>query len=130
MTSTKLVQQLAPALIKAQSAVIALAVIYGLYTLNKMYRAGDKLAEQATAPLGQAWSDVAAWAGGYQPVELTSLVIQPWYLDDYNRISQDAWNVLYKAPEYQSLLNALFDDRFLKTKYTHLIGRPITKGDL
>ncbi|GCF88772.1 MULTISPECIES: hypothetical protein [unclassified Shewanella] len=54
------------------NGLIAVAVIYGVYMLSKMYSVGDKLAEQVTEPIGQAWSDLAAWTNGYKPVEFSN----------------------------------------------------------
>lgn len=115
-----------PDLNKLSNGLVAVAVIYGLYVMQKAYGAGDKLANQATRPIGQAWSDVSAWAGGYKAVELTPLVIQPWYLDDSYQISMDAWEILNRDADYQVLMAGLFDGRTLKAQYRHLIGQPIT----
>jgi len=93
--------------------------------MQKAYSAGDRLANQATKPLGQAWSDVSAWAGGYRPVELTPLVVQPWYLDANYQISNQAWEILNRDAGYQVLMVGLFNGRTLKPEYRHLIGQPI-----
>ena len=69
MTKLKLPALLPQGLNDASNALIAVAVIYGLYVLQKAYGAGDRLANQATKPIGQAWSDVSAWAGGWRPVQ-------------------------------------------------------------
>lgn len=125
MNYQKLAQQLPQALTKGQGALIAVAVIYALYTLRQMYSAGDRLANQATKPIGQAWSDASAWLNGYRPVELTDLVIQPWYLDGDYHISAEAWDILTKDAGYKATMLKIFDNRTLKPQYRDLIGKPI-----
>ncbi|OEG72315.1 hypothetical protein BEL05_04880 [Shewanella colwelliana] len=104
------------------NGLIAIAVIYGVYKLSQGLNRMDKAAEIATQPIGQAWSDASAWLGGYRPVEVTDLVIQPWYMIG-NQISDDAYEVLLR--NYPDLLPQLFDGRTLKREYRHLIGKPI-----
>ena len=125
MNYQKLAQQWPQALSKGQGALIAVAVIYALYTLQKLYSAGDKIAEKATAPAGQAWSDASAWLNGWRPVELTDLVIQPWYLDADFHISAEAWDVLTKNAGYKATMLKIFDGRTLKPEYRDLIGKKI-----
>ncbi|QLE85563.1 hypothetical protein FLM48_11030 [Shewanella sp. Scap07] len=125
MNIAKSVAQLPQALSKGQGALIAVAVIYSLYTLHKMYGAGDRLANAATKPLGQMWSDASGWLNGYKPVELTDLVIQPWYLDADYHISAEAWDILSKDAGYKAIMLKIFDGRTLKPEYRDLIGKPI-----
>ena len=125
MTKLRLPQLPPQGLSNITNGLIAVAVIYGLYVMQKAYSAGDKLADQATKPVGQMWSDVSAWAGGWQPVELTDLIIQPWYLDNDFRITDEAWDVLSRDPTQKAQLLVLFDNRVLKPEYRNLIGQRI-----
>ncbi|MCW3173746.1 hypothetical protein [Shewanella subflava] len=120
MTKTKLSPQLMRAL---PDLLTAAAALYVGYWLKKGYQVGDKVAETATAPAGQLWSDFSAWAGGWQPVELTDLIIQPWYLDNNYRLTDEAYKTLSKA--YPKEVEHFFSNRVLKSHYWHLIGQPI-----
>ncbi|MGI2072639.1 hypothetical protein [Shewanella baltica] len=116
--------KLSPQLMRVlPNLLTAAAALYAGYWLKKGYQAGEKVADSATAPIGQAWSDISAWAGGWTPVELTDLIIQPWYLDNNYRLSDEAFSVLSKA--YPSEVKQFFSDRVLKSNYRHLIGKPI-----
>lgn len=125
MTKVKLPKLPPLALNDVSNGLIAVAVIYGLYMMQKAYSAGDKLANQATKPAGQLWSDVSAWAGGWEAVELTDLIIQPHYLDENFEISGEAWAVLTRDANYNKLMLKLFDNKILKPEYRHLVGQPI-----
>ncbi|NKF52794.1 hypothetical protein G3R49_19745 [Shewanella sp. WXL01] len=130
MTVQKLLPQLPQGLNSLSNGLIAVAVIYGLYLAQKAYRAGDKLAESATAPAGEALSDVTAWFNGNHRVELTPLVIQPHYLNAQYQISSEAWEILTRDANYAALMIVLFNNQILKPQYRHLVGQPITQGDL
>ena len=119
MTKTKLLPQLMRVL---PDLVTAAAAIYAAYWLKKGYQAGDKIADSATAPIGQAWSDFSAWAGGYAPVELSDFIIQPWYLNGYT-LTDEAYKTLSKA--YPKEVNHYFDGRVLKAAYRNLIGKSL-----
>ncbi|MPY23924.1 hypothetical protein FS373_15325 [Shewanella sp. YLB-07] len=107
------------------SAVIAGAAVYLVHQLTKGLGRLDETANILTKPVGQAWSDVSAWAGGWQAVELTALIIQPWYLDSNFQISSEAWRVLTVDEKNRALMHQLFDNRTLKQEYRHLVGQPI-----
>jgi hypothetical protein len=126
MKQMKFPPQLVQALLKAENALVAIAVMYGIYSFKKAYQVGDKLVNTVTAPLGQAWSDVSAWAGGYQPVELTNLVIRRHYMDINYRLTDEAYSVLGRA--HPSELAYYFQNRVLKAQYRHLIDQPINRG--
>lgn len=103
--------------------LIGIAAIYAAYWVKKGYQAGDKIADSATAPIGQVWSDFSAWAGGYSPVELTDFIIQPWYLNKNYELTDEAYKTLSKA--YPKEVAQYFDGRVLKNKYRDLIGKPL-----
>ncbi|WP_351001100.1 hypothetical protein [Shewanella sp. TB7-MNA-CIBAN-0143] len=123
MTLQKSLTRLTLALPKLQSALIAVAAIYAIYTLKQAYQIGDKVADKVTEPAGQAWSDVSAWAGGWSPVELTDLIIQPWYMDNNYKLTDEAYKTLSKA--YPKEVAQYFDNRVLKTQYRRLVGQPV-----
>jgi uncharacterized protein (UPF0333 family) len=106
-----------------KSVAVIAASIYGIYLLKKMYSAGDKIAEKATAPAGELLSDVSAWANGWEPVVLTNLIIQPWYLDNNYRLTAEAEKVIKKA--YPAEYAHFFNGNLLKHEYIKLIGQPI-----
>jgi hypothetical protein len=126
MKQTRLSPQLMRVLPNLSSALIAVAVVYAIHTVKKAYAAGDRLADSLTAPFGQAWSDVSAWAGGYQPVELTDLVIRRHYMDSNYRLTDEAFRVLGRA--HPNELSYYFYNRTLKPQYRHLIDQPINRG--
>ncbi|MDR8523839.1 hypothetical protein [Shewanella fidelis] len=125
MTKIQLPQLPPQVLRNISHGLIAVAAIYGIYVMRKAYKAGDELADKATKPIGQLWSDVSAWSGGWTPVELSDLIIQPWYLDDNYKISDEAWRVIGQDANQKQMLLTLFNDRVLKPEYRHLIGQPI-----
>ncbi|WP_394131647.1 hypothetical protein [Shewanella maritima] len=126
MSYQKLAQQWPQVLSSAKNLAVAIAVIYGVYMASKAYKKGDEAANEITKPAGDLLSDITAWSNGNHRIEVTDLVIQPWYLDSDYRISNDAWNALNKIPTYTALMQKLFDDRILKPQYRQYIGKPIS----
>ncbi|MBO2692144.1 hypothetical protein I6M59_10350 [Shewanella algae] len=53
------------------NALIAVAAIYGIYTLTKGFRVANQLAATATEPLANMISDVTATVNGWEPVQAT-----------------------------------------------------------
>ncbi|ABV36812.1 hypothetical protein Ssed_2203 [Shewanella sediminis HAW-EB3] len=109
----------------SHNIILALAAVYIVYKYSQGYKRLDKVVNEATKPVGQLWSDVDARLGGWSPVELTDLVIQPWYLNTNFVISEEAWQVLTRDTDYRVMMKQLFDGRTLKPEYRHLIGKPI-----
>lgn len=123
MTYQKSAKQLMQGLSNIKNVAVIVAAAYGIYLLKKMYSAGDKVAEKATAPAGQLLSDIGAWANGWEPVVLTNLIIQPWYLDNNYRLTAEAEKVIKKA--YPNEYANFFSNNVLKPEYRKLIGQPI-----
>ncbi|WP_025822975.1 hypothetical protein [Shewanella marina] len=107
-------------------ALIA-GVTYVIYQLSKGFNRLDNAADIATKPIGQAWSDISAWAGGYRAVEHTPLIIRDFYLDSHYQITDEAWRVLVNVESYRPLMTELFNGRVLKSQYRHLINKQITE---
>ncbi|MFB2670637.1 hypothetical protein ACE02U_17835 [Shewanella xiamenensis] len=111
------------------NGLIAVAAIYGLYVFSKMYSAGDRLAAQITEPIGQAWSDIAAWTNGYQPVEFSNAA---FYLNSKyvaaNGFIDPTWRLIMERSN--SGIAALFDkiapQGVLLPKYNYLINGEVS----
>lgn len=108
----------------SHNVIIAVAAAYIVYKLSQGYERLDAVANEATKPAAQLWSDIEARLGGWTPVELTDLVIQPWYLNDFV-ITDEAWEVLTRDKDNRIIMKTLFDARTLKPQYRHLVGKPI-----
>ncbi|QBF81269.1 hypothetical protein EXU30_00095 [Shewanella maritima] len=115
-----------PPLTVWHSTFIAAAAIYIVYMASKAFARMDSTANAITAPAGSLISDVTAWANGNHRIEFTPLVIQPHYLNANYVISDQAWEVLTRNPQYKQLMYGLFDNRVLKPQYRHLVGQQIT----
>ena len=109
----------------SHNVILALAAVYIVYKYSQGYKRLDKVVNEATKPAGQLWSDIDARLGGWSPVELTDLVIQPWYLNTSFVISEEAWEVLTRDANNRLMMKHLFDGRTLKPEYRHLVGQPI-----
>ena len=109
----------------SHNVIMALAAVYLVYKYSQGYKRLDKVVNEATKPAGQLWSDIDARLGGWSPVELTDLVIQPWYLNTSFVISEEAWEVLTRDANNRLMMKHLFDGRTLKPEYRHLVGQPI-----
>lgn len=102
------------------------AAFYAVYLLKKMYSKGDEIAAAATQPAGQLLSDVDAYLGGWSPVELAPLKLQPWYFDNSYRLTYDAEKVIKKA--YPAEYAYFFDGNVLKPQYRNKIGFVVVAG--
>ena len=109
----------------SHNVILALAAVYIVYKYSQGYKRLDKVVNEATKPAGQLWSDIDARLGGWSPVELTDLVIQPWYLNTSFVISEEAWEVLTRDANNRLMMKHLFDGRTSKPEYRHLVGQPI-----
>jgi hypothetical protein len=118
-------QSLAQLLTVSHKTVMVLGGAYVIYKLSQLYGATDKIVDKATAPAGQLLSDVSARLNGWSPVQQTDLVIQPWYLDDNYKISDEAWDVLTVMDNNRIAMKQLFSGRIMKPEYRLLIGKPI-----
>ena len=97
-------------------------VVWAGWQATKLFRKGDELAAQATKPLGQLWSDLSAWSGGWRPVQLTSLRILSHMLDDDYRLMPEARAVITKIPAYQTDIRRMFTtDYVMKPEFRYLI---------
>lgn len=108
----------------SHNVIIAVAAAYIVYKLSQGYERLDAVANEATKPAAQLWSDIEARLGGWSPVELTDLIIQPWYLDNFV-ITDEAWEVLTRDNNNRIIMKTLFDGRTLKPEYRHLVGQQI-----
>lgn len=118
--------QLMRGLSNAKSIAVIVAALYGAYLLKKMYNKGDEIAKVATQPAGQLLSDVDAYLGGWSPVELTPLKLQPWYFDNSYRLTPDAEKVIKKA--YPAEYAYFFNGNVLKPEYRNKIGFVVVAG--
>ncbi|KZK70289.1 hypothetical protein A1L58_14725 [Shewanella baltica] len=97
--------------------------------LSKMYSAGDKLAEQVTAPVGQAWSDLAAWTNGYKPVEFSNAAfyLNSKYVADDGRIDP-TWRAIMQRSNsgIAALFATIAPQGKLLSKYNYLINGEVS----
>ncbi|MBL4815062.1 MAG: hypothetical protein JKY74_06220 [Shewanella sp.] len=110
---------------KVIGAVIAGAAVDLVHQLTKGLGRLDETAKILTKPVDQACSDMSAWAGRWQAIELTTLIIQSWYLNSNFKLTSEAWRVLMVDEKNRALMHQLFDNRTLKQEYRHLVGQPI-----
>lgn len=126
MTKIPLPAQLPPGL---TNGLIAVAAIYGLYVFSKMYSAGDKLAQQVTEPIGQAWSDLAAWTNGYKPVEFGSAAfyLNSKYVADDGRIDP-TWRAAIERSHsgIAALFKTIAPQGVLLKKYNYLLNGEVS----
>ncbi|WP_198783449.1 hypothetical protein [Shewanella putrefaciens] len=126
MTKIQLPAQLPPGL---TNGLIAVAAIYGLYIFSKMYSAGDKLAQQVTEPIGQAWSDLAAWTNGYKPVEFSSAA---FYLNgkyvDATGFIDPTWKMIMTRSNsgIAELFDIIAPQGVLLRKYNYLLNKEVS----
>lgn len=111
-------------LFKPQSVQVLTNVVTGVaalviaWQLKKAYSAADKVVAKATEPMGQLWSDVAAWSGGYQPVEFSSAafylnsryvaadgMIDPGWREIMERSNEGIAQLFYTIAPYGYLLS-------------------------
>lgn len=95
-------------------------------------KALDDWSQESTQGAGQALSDLFARVNGWEPVELTPLLIRDFYLKDDFTLTDEARRVLWSIDQYKPLLIELFGTEYspLKAQYRALINVNITKESL
>ena len=111
------------------NGLVAVAALYAVYLFSKMYSAGNELAEKATEPMGQAWSDVAAWTNGYKPVEFGSAAfyLNSKYVADDGRIDP-TWRAVIERSHsgIAALFATIAPQGKLLSKYNYLINGEVS----
>ena len=76
---------------------------------------------------GSAWSDMAAAANGWEPVELSPLVLtDEMFVRGSYELTPDASRVLWGIEQYRPVMVRAFDGDTLRPEYRAFIGVPLT----
>ncbi|WCE31115.1 hypothetical protein [Vibrio sp. SCSIO 43137] len=92
----------------------------------------NQLADNATRPVSEVFSELSARMNGWSPVELKPLMIQDFYLDENYRLTADAERTLWQWSPWRPLLTELFGSKggAMKPQYLPLINQSITREKL